>query len=146
MIAFDTNILVYAAQARPDQRKARAIDLIAEGALGDALIPVQALAEFSAVCRSKKLLDLIACAQRIDEWSINFRTVAVVPSDILEAIASVERYQLSFYDALIIRTARRGGATILLSEDMADGATYDGVRTINPFDPRNAATVDLLFA
>jgi predicted nucleic acid-binding protein len=39
----------------------------------------------------------------------------------------------SFYDALILAGANRGGCTILYSEDLTDGQIVDQVRIVNPF-------------
>lgn len=146
MIALDTNILVYAGQSVPDRRKARAVEIIAAAALVDSIVPTQALVEFAAVCRRKGLLDMTACRQRVTEWALGFRTVSVMPADVTAAIAALDRYRLSFYDALICATSSRAGATVMLSEDMADGAAYDGLRIINPFVPVNDAAIAELLA
>jgi predicted nucleic acid-binding protein len=44
-----------------------------------------------------------------------------------------ERYRYAFWDAMIIASAIRCGAVILLSEDLADGQMVEGVRIVNPF-------------
>ena len=36
------------------------------------------------------------------------------------------------FDALLLATAREAGCTVLLSEDMQDGAEFDGVVVRNP--------------
>ena len=50
-----------------------------------------------------------------------------------DAIAIHERYQLRYWDALIIATAKRMQCTEVLSEDMSDGQDYGGVVVRNPF-------------
>jgi len=40
---------------------------------------------------------------------------------------------LSFWDALIVRSARAGGCSLVFSEDMKQGQSYDGVLIENPF-------------
>jgi predicted nucleic acid-binding protein len=40
---------------------------------------------------------------------------------------------LSFWDALIIEAARRGGASRLASEDLQHGRRIAGLRVYNPF-------------
>ena len=45
-----------------------------------------------------------------------------------------ERYQLSFWDALIVAAAAQGRADVLLTEDLNSGQTIEGVRIENPFD------------
>ena len=42
------------------------------------------------------------------------------------------RWQLSFWDSLIVAAALRSGAPLLWSEDLAHGQQYDGVRVVNP--------------
>ncbi|MBA2691554.1 MAG: hypothetical protein H0U65_03550 [Rubrobacter sp.] len=41
--------------------------------------------------------------------------------------------RFSFRDALIVEAALRGGADLLLSEDMQDGRIVEGMRIENPF-------------
>jgi predicted nucleic acid-binding protein len=40
--------------------------------------------------------------------------------------------RFSYWDALLLATLGRAGCSVLLSEDMADGATLAGVTTRNP--------------
>jgi len=42
-------------------------------------------------------------------------------------------HRLSFWDALIVATATRCGATTLLTEDLNAGQVLEGVRIVNPF-------------
>jgi predicted nucleic acid-binding protein len=42
------------------------------------------------------------------------------------------RYQLSFWDALVVQAAHVAGAEILYSEDLSDGQRYGTVRVKNP--------------
>jgi len=55
---------------------------------------------------------------------------------ILAASALEERHQLSFWDALIIEAARRGGARRLVSEDLQAGRRIAGLLIENPFAAR----------
>ena len=52
---------------------------------------------------------------------------------ILKAVNLEERYRLSFWDALIVVAAQKGGASILYSEDFNTGQKFDGVSIENPF-------------
>ena len=51
---------------------------------------------------------------------------------ILEALELEARYQLSFWDALIVHAAQVAGAEIVYSEDLSDGQRYGTVRVKNP--------------
>lgn len=55
------------------------------------------------------------------------------PELILGAIDLCRLHELSFWDALVVRSASAAGCGRLLSEDMQDGQTIDGVRIENPF-------------
>ena len=43
---------------------------------------------------------------------------------ILEALDLEARYQISFWDALVIQAAQLSGAEVLYSEDLSDGQKY----------------------
>lgn len=53
-------------------------------------------------------------------------------NSILGAMEIESRYQVSFWDALVIQAAQDSGAAILYSEDLADGQRYGGVEVKNP--------------
>jgi predicted nucleic acid-binding protein len=53
---------------------------------------------------------------------------------VIEALTIEARYQISFWDALIIHAAEKSGAGILYSEDLSDGQIYGSVRVVNPLN------------
>ena len=53
-----------------------------------------------------------------------------------------DRYQLSFWDSLIIAAAHAASCRWLLTEDLQDGQSIDGVTVVNPF----RTTPDQLFS
>ena len=44
-----------------------------------------------------------------------------------------DRYQLSYWDSLIVAAAKVAGCGFLLTEDLQDGQKLDGVEVVNPF-------------
>jgi len=50
-----------------------------------------------------------------------------------------DRYQLSFWDALIVAAAKSAAATFLLTEDLQSGQDFDSLLVVNPFttDPKS---------
>jgi predicted nucleic acid-binding protein len=44
-----------------------------------------------------------------------------------------DRYQLSFWDSLIVAAAKAAACGFLLTEDLQDGQKLDGVEVANPF-------------
>ena len=49
------------------------------------------------------------------------------------ALQLKRRYRIAYWDAAVIAGARRLGASVLVSEDLAHGQDYGGVRVLNPF-------------
>lgn len=81
--------------------------------------------------RSERLSHALAV-----EMIRSLRRYPVQPVDypIVEAgLATSERYQLSYWDALIIESAREAGCRNVLSEDLQPGQDFAGVVVRNPF-------------
>jgi len=55
--------------------------------------------------------------------------------DVLGAIGIHQRTGISFWDAMIVRSAAEMGCTGLYSEDLNAGQEYSGVLAENPFRP-----------
>ena len=70
-----------------------------------------------------------ALVGRYGRWPVH----AITTGDILEAADLEQRHSLSFWDALIVVAAVRGGAERILSEDFQHGRTIGEVRIENPF-------------
>ena len=49
------------------------------------------------------------------------------------ALASKERWRISYWDAAIVEAARMLGCDVLLAEDLQDSMDFAGVRIQNPF-------------
>jgi predicted nucleic acid-binding protein len=54
-------------------------------------------------------------------------------NSILDAIDICEKYGYSFWDSMIIEAAIKGGAEVLMSEDLQHGQVISGVTITNPF-------------
>lgn len=74
-----------------------------------------------------------ATAREMIRTYASWQTELVGASEIEAASELEERHQLSFWDALIVATARKGGASRVLTEDMNAGQVISGVRIENPF-------------
>lgn len=129
----DTNLLVYAFSKAPkDAAKTRiARDWINREDWG---VPVQVLQEFyvNAVRAPQEFShdDALAMIEEI----AGSRPVAVTDIPLMRhALQLKSRYRIAYWDAAVIAGARRLGATVLVSEDLAHGQDYAGVRVLNPF-------------
>jgi predicted nucleic acid-binding protein len=134
-VFFDTNTLVYANDTGSPKKRARARELIRHAVVsGTGSISTQVLAEFWVTVTRKLKIPLAhdSAREQIVLFSA-FRVQAVDQATVLEAIRLQERYQLSYWDAQIIASARFAKVALLYSEDLHDGAEYEGVKVQNPF-------------
>ena len=132
----DTNVLLYAHDASETEKQpiARAL-LEALWADRSGVLSTQVLQEFYVVATRKFTPPMRRSEAR--ELIALYATWSVVRVDvelILDATALEERAQLSFWDALIIEAARRGGARRVVSEDLQDGRRIAGLVIEDPFD------------
>ena len=63
------------------------------------------------------------------QWHVHSPEV----SDMIQAIDFQEQYQLSFWDAMILQSARQQRCTQLITENLSDGQFFGEVQVINPF-------------
>ena len=135
MIFVDTNVFIHARQAREPvkQRLAKAwLDHAWREQSGRT--SVQVLSEYYVNVTRK----IDPPRDPHDAWddvkALMTWNPAPVDRALLEAGHNVEaRYRLSWWDALIVAAAQLQGCTLLLTEDLQDGANYDGVTVRSPF-------------
>ncbi len=130
----DTNIIIYAYDITAGEKhplaKAVIMDLWRSGR---GLVSTQILQELYVTLTRKIPHPLkTAQAKEIIEDTLTWDVVVNDGESILQAIALEAQEKLSFWDALVVAAAARGGAEILLSEDLPAGRTIAGVRIVNP--------------
>jgi predicted nucleic acid-binding protein len=132
---FDTNVLVYLFDASDRRKKARAQEVLSESvSAGLALLSTQVVQEFFVTVTRKLATPLsLDQAEQAVRDLIRLPIVEANAEMILEAIAITRRYRLSFWDALIVQAALRGGATVLYSEDLGHGQVFETLTVRNPF-------------
>jgi predicted nucleic acid-binding protein len=130
----DTNILIYAHDIEAGRRHETARDLVktlwreANGA-----ISIQVLQEFYVNITRKIPVPLPRqIARHLVETYAVWEVVLPCPRDLMKASAIEERHQVSFWDAMIIATALKAGASTLWTEDLSHGKIIEGIRIINP--------------
>lgn len=131
-VFIDTNVFVYAFDtADPDKQK-QAQRILTENP--QAAVSTQVLNEFYTATTRKLATPLSQDdAQAAVELISQRPCVAVDAVLVLRAIRDGRRWQLSHWDALMLAAARQSGCDRVLTEDLADGAIYDGIRIHNPF-------------
>lgn len=130
----DTNILLYAVSRTADERpKAETALAILDGE--DVALSVQVLQEFyvqaTHVKRPKRLTHEQAVLL-IESW-LRFPVQDLTVPILRAALATAERFRISYWDAMIVEAARAMGCHQVLSEDLNDGQSYAGVVVHNPF-------------
>jgi predicted nucleic acid-binding protein len=129
----DTNILVYAEDLSEPGKQKRALELFEVHRLQrTGVISLQVLQEYFVNVTRKLGLDP-AVARRKVELLATLNVVEPSVGDVLGAIDLHRLHGFSFWDALIIRSAKESGCSMLLTEDMQHGREIDGVRIVNPF-------------
>ena len=130
---FDTNVLVYADDKAAPAKQRRALDLIAEHRrAGTGVVSLQVLQEYFVTVTRKLRVD-VRIARRKVELLAEFDVAAPEVADILAAIDLHRIHAFSFWDALVVRSAKQAGCRVLFSEDLQDARELDGVRFVNPF-------------
>ena len=129
----DTNILLYAASHDPGDvvKREVALRLLATTDFG---ISLQLLQEFYHNCRVKARLAIES--KRAEAMIAALLRRPWVPMDarlFTEARQSCERWQLRYWDAAMLVSARALGASIFYSDDLNHGQVYGGVEVVNPF-------------
>jgi len=131
----DTNILLYSRDASEPEKQAVAdarLDELWENHSGR--ISVQVLNEYF-VNATRKLVPGLPPEEAWDDIEA-LSAWDPLPLDmpvLTRAFAVQRRYGLSWWDSLIVAGAEASACTRILSEDLADGASYFGIIVENPF-------------
>lgn len=130
----DTNILVYCSDSGDPQRQQHCRQLVSHlRSQHRAIISTQVLQEFYVVATCKTGI-APAQAKAICRNLRNMPIVTVTPDLVEQAIDCHQADHISFWDALIVVSARSAGCTVLLSEDLNAGQTIRGLRVVAPAD------------
>ena len=131
----DTNVLVYSCDSSDVGKRQTALDLIAAcSSQGTGVLSVQVLGEFfHATVVRKKLLTADEAERAILAFRAAMPGVPGEFQDVADAIAIHRQYQTRYWDSLIIASAAHHGCSEILSEDLNDGQTYNGVLVSKPF-------------
>ncbi len=130
---FDTNILLYIYSRADVRKQGKALSLYREYAQdGRVLLSTQVIQEFF-VCALRKLGLPRPQVREIALTLLDFPLIEIGAPHIRAAMDNVDRYEISFWDALILAAAVAGGAEVLYTEDLNDGQQYGAVVARNPF-------------
>lgn len=131
----DTNVLLYAYDATAGERHEAARALVdrlwhdRRGALSVQVLQdfyVNATRKITKTMRPDVAVDTL---RNLSRWRVH----SPLPDDVIAAATLATRYQLSFWDAMIVRSAAELRCDTLWTEDLSDGQVIEGVLLANPF-------------
>jgi predicted nucleic acid-binding protein len=134
-IFLDTNILVYAHDTGDPGKRQRCQELIFECLRnGAGVISAQVLSEFFVTITQKVKKPMPPAAAKKELLLLStMRIVDIDATLVVRAIGIKERWQLSYWDALILAAAERAECKEVCSEDLSHGQVYGSVAVRNPF-------------
>lgn len=132
-VFLDTNVLVYANDARDANKQRRAIDVVSEAIrTRQGVVSTQVLQEYAVVASTKLNQDEEAILRQLLTLEI-LEVVTVDPPLIRRSLEMSGRYRISYWDACILVAAEAAHCPLLLSEDLNAGQLYAATRVENPF-------------
>jgi predicted nucleic acid-binding protein len=130
----DTDILIYAHDRSAGSKHLRAQMLLEQlWGSGWGVLSTQVLEELCIhLCREAAnplpMEELRLLLRDYSAWEVVVNTPRSVP----DALEIMMRYQVHFWDALILEAAERAGVSVLFSEALATGKRYGAIQVVNP--------------
>ena len=130
----DTNVLVYLFDHDEPSKRERATQLISKADAAKLVLSAQVLGELYVTITRKlaRPVDPAVASEAVADLG----ALEVVPTDaalVRSAIHTSRSARVSYWDALVISAARRGGCERLLTEHLNDGQRFGSVLVQNPF-------------
>lgn len=131
----DTNVLLYAYDRGKPHKQTKAVALLKKlWQEGSGALSVQVLQEFYVNVTRKlpqplKTKEAEAVVTDYGAWKVYAPRFV----DVIKAIQLQQIHPLSFWDAMIVHSARTLGCHILWSEDLNSGQRFGSLEVRNPF-------------
>lgn len=137
-IFVDTNVLIYAHDIDATVKQAAAKSVLQElWTERSGVLSMQVLQEFYVNVTRKITRPISRASARLIVDSYSTWCVEFVPADIATAFRIEDEARIGFWDALIVASAVKSGATQILSEDLNPGQVIAGIRIVSPFAKSN---------
>jgi predicted nucleic acid-binding protein len=134
----DTNVLIYAHDVDAREKHLRARDILR--ALWNeetGVVSPQVLQEFYVNVTRKIATPISKTSARSVVENYGGWCIDMSPAEIFTAFRIEDASRIGFWDALIVASAIRAGAKLILSEDLNAGQTISGIRIENPFSKKS---------
>lgn len=135
---FDTNVLIYADDVGQREKQSIATALFEEHRRAHTgVVSMQVLQEYFVTATKKLGLEATAARRKV-ELIAELDIVVPEVEDVLAAIDLHRLHGFSFWDALLVRAAKRSGCRVFLTEDLQHLREVDGIKIVNPFRSHRA--------
>jgi predicted nucleic acid-binding protein len=132
-VALDTNVLAYAEGTNGIEMKEKALDLIQQLPAGSIILPTQVLGELFNVLVLKAKKSPAIARTAILTWRDAYAVSDTSAAVIIKAVDLAADHKLRIWDSVILAATAEAGCRLLLSEDLQEGFTWQGVTVANPF-------------
>jgi predicted nucleic acid-binding protein len=143
-VALDTNILAYAEGTNGVEMKEKALDLIQRLPADSVVLPTQVLGELFNVLVLKAKKPATTARTAILTWRDAYPLSDTSATVIVNAADLAADHNLRIWDAVILSATAEAGCRLLLTEDLQDGFTWQGVTVTNPFAATMHPMLELL--
>ena len=124
---------MYSVDARDPHKQAMALEIIRASVVRDCPLALQVIGEFYVATAAKLKLRPADARERSLQLLDSFETFAHSTSAVRAALEQAARSRFSFWDAILLASAAEAGCSVILSEDMQDGARLGSIAICNPF-------------
>ena len=143
-VALDTNVLVYAEGLNGEPRRRQSLAMLKRLAPASTLLPVQVLGELFNVLTTRGGRSRAEARDAVLHWGDTFPLIETSSSVQLVAMHLADNHQLGIWDSLVLAAAADASCRLLLSEDLQDGFTWNGVTVANPFAVKRHALLEAM--
>jgi predicted nucleic acid-binding protein len=144
-VALDSNILIYA-ELEPESEKGRRASALILRAARDGVIPAQVLGEYLRFVQRRAPTAFADAVRQAAFYQTLFLTPPTTHIVITQASELARDHHMQLWDCVVCAASLAAGAKVLLTEDMQDGRTIDGLRLINPFVAGNAEVIEAVWS
>jgi predicted nucleic acid-binding protein len=143
-VALDTNVLAYAEGTNGVEMKEKALDLIQQLPAGSVVLPAQVLGELFNVLVIRAKKSPTSARTAILTWRDTYALSDTSAAVIVKAVDLAADHKLRIWDSVILAATAEAGCRLLLSEDLQEGFTWQGVTVANPFAATPHPLLDVL--
>jgi predicted nucleic acid-binding protein len=141
--SLDSNVLVYFFDPRDPHKQALAQQIVIAAAARECVLGLQSIGEFYTATTRKKILTTTLAGQEALNFLRTFPSFQASSDCHRLAVREAVAGQFSYWDVVLLASAEEAGCTVLLSEDMKDGARLGGITVRNPFGPKGLSAAAL---